>query len=174
MQFFKNFQSYSLYMWRESSSLSVWIKSLKGASNREDLKWVAEEMIRLYGYTLHRYPRVWLVAAPRAALPLDHSGYLVQELARILDQPLGPVVFKDSSYKQRFLNRQQRFGIRLKIPEINTWCPDLDDAVLLVDDVITTGGTAESIYKALGRPSNFFVWTLAYRGLSCGAAKLLI
>lgn len=151
-----------------------WIHSLKGGKNPQDWCWIAQELVRHFGYTLGRFPKVWIVAAPRASHHPDHAARFSKALSQILGQPLGPVIYKKSSYKQRFLSRNERLHFQVEIPEINTWSATDSEAVLFVDDVLTTGGTAESVYKALGQPSNFFVWTLAYRGLSCGDASHLL
>ncbi len=43
--------------------------------------------------------------------------------------------------------------------------------IVFVDDVVTTGSTAKAAYKALGRPKNFQVWSLAVRPLSSVATS---
>lgn len=145
----------------------MWIESLKMGKNPEDWEWIAREMIRRFGETLYEFSRVWIVSAPRSSYKRDHADYLAHSLTRLLGQKRGPVVLKTGSYKQRSLTKKQRLQMILQVPEINTWDYSEGDAVLMVDDVYTTGGTAQAVYQALGKPGNFFVWTLAYRGLSC-------
>lgn len=105
----------------------------------------------------------WLVH-PGGSGGRDHSWLLAQSFARLIapNNPIPLVTLKlagGGSQKlksaterraRRFVH-EEKFSNRANLP----W--------VFVDDVITTGSTAQAAWRALGEPNSFEVWTLACR-----------
>ena len=85
---------------------------------------------------------------------------------------------EDGSLQQKNKSRKQRFVVSFQWAE-NITAEDFRSKienyrVIFVDDVLTTGSTARSAWKTLGKPKDFAVWTLVQRSLSCGEFEDLL
>lgn len=145
-----------LFSWRPGDLfLSRVAMSLKGGRSHEGFRWLA-----LWFYThLHFQPQKLAYPSPG---PWDHS----QALAKALAQELKASVVTTPLYKaqpwvrQRRGSRQARRGLSMKKTQ-----NDNSQAVVIVDDILTTGETARACFEALGRPQFCQVWTLFHRKL---------
>ena len=95
----------------------------------------------------------------------DHAFsfcYALSQTAGIaLQNPLlvsHKVSIKQTSQKQK--NKKERREIHFELKE-----PFLagDKTIIFVDDILTTGATAHSAWKALGQPQKFIIFTLSWR-----------
>lgn len=83
------------------------------------------------------------------------------ELARAISQHWGAKVFYGlknlATVKQQNLSRSQRWNIAIERYEK----PEPFHSLILVDDIVTTGATVHSCWKAMGSPPNTSIWTIA-------------
>jgi predicted amidophosphoribosyltransferase len=100
-----------------------------------------------------------LVPAPSSANQIDHAFLFAQMLHRYTGWPMKSCLQKGTRVAQKHLDKWQRQSVEITADE------KISDgqAVIFVDDVVTTGATAKAAYLALGRPKNFFVIALASR-----------
>ena len=146
--------------------LAALVHVLKGGDPwRNDVGWIAKAWLRqrhLRVLPPMRLP-VAIVSAPsRRGFQLDHSGQLAQALSEISGWPHLKILVAepDASPSQKSRSAQQRRQRRFK-------CNRADigdyDTFIFVDDVVTTGSTAQAAWHALGSPKGFEVWCLAYQ-----------
>ena len=106
------------------------------------------------------------VLVPAPAHPLynfkDHAFLLAEAFSRLsgfqLKTPLLRESLKTSSQKQKTREERKKTQVFLKEENfIKT------PSVIFVDDILTTGATAHAVYKTLGEPKDFMIFTLTYR-----------
>ncbi len=99
----------------------------------------------------------------------DHAEQLAKALAAVLSAEYWPCLGRMEGVAQKSRSFHERWGAeRLKLKEgLDTktaWGrASHSRRLIFVDDVITTGATASSAYRALGQPGNFEVWTIFRR-----------
>lgn len=166
----ESFVVHSLYEWIPglSDGFSKWILSLKRAPSR---KWIAlaEEFAALkLAEVQGRSMDVCLVPCPARSPSRQHAQRWAEALCQIGCGPVRNLIEFDKGdlhrahLDQKKLNRQERRLISMRRIE-NITIPPSDWSYIFVDDVVTTGFTALSAWKALGRPQNFQVWCIATR-----------
>lgn len=87
----------------------------------------------------------------------DHAYAWACSLARLLGLKPVPLELLGQQ-KQALLPRKERGTLSfkpLKVPR--------NSQPILVDDIVTTGATAHSAWRALGQPKSFAIWSLFYR-----------
>ncbi|MBL7670156.1 MAG: hypothetical protein JNM39_06695 [Bdellovibrionaceae bacterium] len=167
---FEAFIADSLYEWIPgySDEFSNWIMSLKRAPAR---KWTAlaeefsaRKLSESHVVNLERC----LVPCPAGAPSRQHAQRWAEALSRVGCGPVRNLLEFDKGdlhrarLDQKKLNRQDRRLISMKRIE-NITMPSPGCAYIFVDDIVTTGSTALSAWKALGKPQNFQVWCVATR-----------
>ena len=147
--------------------LGWWLYALKAKEAppfwREPAVWALEQFARP--------PNARLIPVP-SARPRNHARGFAREIARWSGWPVVEALSATGGTRaaQKQLSRGARRGRRFVRS-----CETLprDASLILVDDVITSGATAEAAFRALGRPANFRVWCLADRR-PCGHPGALL
>lgn len=111
-------------------------------------------------------PLIFVPAPPIRQGVKDHAFQLALCLSEIWGAEMSLCLERESSQSQRRAGRLERKATRIRFrPNDPTWesVRQRKKTVVFVDDVVTTGSTAQAAFLALGSPSTFNVWTLAYR-----------
>lgn len=156
-----HFNVYFLLLWTESNAKVVGklIYSLKGGGLQEGFQQLAEVFV----YLARWQSQSVLVPAP-AKVPFasDHAFRWAQCLSAEAAFPVKNILFRQSTQIQKESSKKERANV--KIGSIGgSGCAKSN--IIFVDDVLTTGSTAQAAYEVLGKPENFAVWCLAYRPL---------
>ena len=94
----------------------------------------------------------------------DHSYYWAEALQKFTKSPIYSVLSQSSSHSsQKRKNLLERKQKTFFAEDINTL--PKDHQIVFVDDVVTSGATAMSVYKALGQPKQFMIWSIFWRKL---------
>lgn len=138
------------------------INSLKGGGAPPlTLRKIAELMaFRLNCQRLTFHKNTLIVPAPSRILnEIDHAWELAHALSQTLDLPMVPLLARESDKEQKSLKREERLQIRMR--KVKT-LPSHQN-ILFVDDLITTGSTAQAARRALGSKAPIITLTLGYQ-----------
>lgn len=161
---FEPFLCRSLYKWQACSSelFSLWVRDLKEAPQRVWNHLAAEFWIRLQ--INEKTPSAGNLVSLQSRDPRrDHAqkwGRALQRVSGLRHQPI--LRHKDqNTTSQKSKSRAERGLTELVCTE--KYSSFLEDQIIFVDDVLTTGSTARAAYEILGRPKKFEVWTVLDR-----------
>lgn len=159
----------SLYSWdKEHEKLVRQVAmGLKGGGPTEFYFQFAQELLlRRMAMKMFNVP-ILFVPAPgkRMSLP-DHAESLALQLAKISGGQYWPGLLRIERGQQKRKAEKERKGV-LNVAKAPQWQNvPFDRAlskVVFVDDIITSGSTAQSAYIGLDKPEDFEVWTIFHR-----------
>lgn len=152
-----------LFSWRNNGDTRIknLIYALKRGRPNKTYRYLLHEFFPVYQKKFSNSSEWVIVSAPSQHPPqFDHAFYMGQTLSQFLDIPtLRPLQLK-SHKPQKNLSKQKR---RENLSLIQLEATPNHKKILFVDDVITTGATAQKTWEALGRPINFFVFCWAHK-----------
>lgn len=166
------FPVYSLWTWGKLDySISFLLYALKGGGHSCFYKKVAKECF--FRSSFLKREIIFIPAASREK-KLDHAGCFAKALADIFFSQFLNILCRVKNKKQKRLSKLERRANSIilkntKFKNTPTTQSDTNLAkwnnknIIFVDDVLTTGSTALSAYKALNCPKFFTVLVLAYR-----------
>lgn len=153
-----------LFDWCEENDIFIrlFLKSLKqGGPGFIFKKLVSDFLYR----SIQSYPiskNMVVVPAPSSIQYYDHSFCLASPFASSLGLKLHNILIKNKfveNQKQKTKSQRREISFCLK-KNI------LLDKVIFIDDILTTGATAQAVYKALNKPKDFIIFTLSWRHLN--------
>ena len=136
-----------LLQWAPGDDLSPLVYSLKGGGSLVTIA----DLVTHFSAPIHRGPVFYPSSGGK-----DHGFEMAQAFSHLYGGEPQPL-FKQGSKKQALMSRENRKK-REFIPH-----NQVISEALLVDDIVTTGGTVMGCWKALGQPSKMTVWSLFYR-----------
>ncbi len=169
----------SLLDWNpnESDLLSCFIRNLKGKDNKKDWSYFARQFVNQHNLlelkkSYELFPCWSRFYNINSAVKIRcHASLFASELHKNIPGNVHDSLVKkaDQAPQTKRLGRQARLK-QSKDHEIfsmysNAKIQFLESqgCLVFVDDIVTTGSTAEVAFKALGCPNHFEVWCLAYR-----------
>ncbi len=159
----------SLFSWREGGArgLADLVYALKGRDDAHSWFELAVWMVDRF----ERAPTGPAVFVPVPGAEPNHALGLARALARVVGADVMSALLPVKKRSQKALTKSERRTIEFGSRGARL-CSDYN-TVLIVDDVITTGATAEAAFRALDRPENCEVWCLLDRR-PCGAPNALL
>jgi len=153
----------------ESDLLSRTLLAHKGSGNQAEWNWAASECLRVKeGFLPEKRlesgeaKKLVLIPAP-SPVGRKHALEFALGFAPLLGAEVVEVLrMGEESRKQRTKNRRERSQRTLFMAEEFSNWEAKKHHVILVDDIVTTGSTAEAARTILGL-SHLEVWCLAYR-----------
>lgn len=167
----EKYDLFSLWNWSPLSERPILENLLISAKSRASAQplrpWVIEFLTRRLRFSTINFENTAFVVPPSERL-FNHSLALALEFTRALclegkidlyelrvTKNSNVKTTKDLSLSQRRLIGKKLFDLPHIEKNYRTW--------ILIDDIVTTGFTAKRVFKTLGEPKDFEVWSLASR-----------
>ena len=176
-------EALTLWNWipDKNDALSVMLAALKGWNGAKEWEFLARGMLtqRLnlagqWNSDIEQGVDQSLIIPAPSLRPVaqDHAQNLAKELARLLQLPMLPVLYKPrvlnsegETSHQRGRTRFARQNVFIKKRENFSHLDLSKSRVILIDDVLTTGETAAACIEALSPLKTYEIWCLAQRAL---------
>ena len=158
------FKVYSLFTWYDEYDKFIrpLVYSLKGGLIYEPWEWLANWF--LFARQLEEFSEDLVLITPPQKTRRDHALLWAQAFSCQLRAPILSCLEEGTSTgQQKSLTRFGRFSREYLLKGDFSIESFQNKKVVLVDDTITSGGTAQAVFIAIGEPSSFEVWTLASR-----------
>ena len=173
----ESFNIYSLFIWERDRwpGLNWWLTALKGHERLEYWHEPALWALELFGL-LKTWPKNSTVKPTLVPVPSNRSRNHARGFARAIgvwsDWPVRDILRLESGPRaaQKRLTRTAR--VRRTLELVNGEALPRG-SIILIDDIVTTGGTIRAAYRALGCPAEFRAWCLADRR-PCGDRAALL
>jgi len=154
----------------KNEALSNYLLSLKAWSGGLEWKALAQELIlQRQQWKLPIPKNLIIVPAPSYREGKnDHAIQLAIAVGFQLNSPVLPMLRKEHQktvVHQRRKSKAQRLQIKAYRRENFSRIDLSEKSLILIDDVLTTGGTAKASLQALAPRKNTEIWCLAHRAL---------
>jgi predicted amidophosphoribosyltransferase len=162
----------SLFEWSDNAHgfFQAYAAGLKGGGPAAIYRGLAADLLVLRAQL--KKPQELSPCRPWTVIPVpgpggwrrDHAEELAWQIAALSGARYMPCMRRISGKSQKRKKLGERWasaGVKLLPSMLGR--DESETVYILVDDVITTGSTAENVHRLLGRPKNFEVWTLFNR-----------
>ena len=151
-----------LFDWDENNHffMTKFIQSLKGGGQHGIFKQLALEAFCRFSQA-KCWPKqnlTFVAAAPEYPERKDHAYMFAKYLSEFFKGELLTVLKRESLSSQKVKTKSERSKIRFSLTK-----PINRDNIVFVDDVLTTGSTAQNSFKILQPRKSFIICTLAYK-----------
>ncbi len=152
-----------LLLWNDKNS--SFIKSLAYGLKKKETPQLYQKFASLFleKNTPPLTSPVFIPTPPEKGRELDHSYYLASAFQSLLGGSVFVGLTKISRKKQKYLSLKERER-NIEIFTEN-FPKNSSHSFIFIDDMLTTGQTAQKVHHALGSPKNFQIWTLFYKTL---------
>lgn len=148
----------SLFIWKEKDCLvQDLIHGLKGGTPRDVIHQLTLELSKRYSVD----NKTVIIPVPSSKVgESDHAKSMAEIISKDHNLELWDGLrWRRKTRNQKFLNKTERFVAEMILVEKLP----INKRVILIDDLVTTGATAQAALKALKGLNNIEVWSLACR-----------
>ncbi|MEQ1666189.1 MAG: hypothetical protein ABL927_12525 [Bdellovibrionales bacterium] len=162
----------SIWEWGHQNEDFVrrYLHSIKGGGPKYLFNQFAEDLLHIRNNMTHQtvIDKPYFIPAPGAnEFVEDHAERLASSCASMFGENSFAVLARSKQLHQKRKSRKDRLSelddALTLISELDFQRRDLDRPLVFIDDIITSGGTANSAFRILGSPKNFEVWTIFHR-----------
>lgn len=167
----EKYDLFSLWEWRPFAEQRILESLLISAKSRPEARalrpWVIEFLSKRLRFSNLNLQTTAFVVPPSERLH-NHSVFLAKEFLQVMGVAQSANLFelgfpnRSSRKTTKNLGLQERRKLAAQLFEV----PQIEKkykAWIMIDDIVTTGVTARRVFKSLGEPKDFEVWSLASR-----------
>ena len=157
-----------LFDWGEENDFfaRLFLNSLKRGGSSFIFEQLTKSFLHHFLQVRHLPNNTLFIPAPPSQLnhPQDHAFSLCYAMSHITGLPFQTPLARHLQAKvaQKQKNRKERKEILFTTSKSFS---NSNKLIVFVDDILTTGGTARSAWKTLGKPRQFIIFTLCWRRL---------